>query len=128
MTRLRDRAMQDRKGPLLSRQRAGRSLCLRAGTLVLLFFHLLGGALHGGCGIAIHGSVPGEECSMTDAAADANEALPGHHCHGCFVVCPATPPMVWSAVDLTDALPRWSKDSFDRLGRRPSTPPPKASS
>lgn len=106
---------------------ASRSLRLRICAVVLLFFHLVGGALHGACGLAIHGTVPGIQCTMTDGAGDADEALPGHHCHGCFVVGPATPPTGWSAVELPETQPRWSKASFDRLERRPSTPPPKAS-
>ena len=119
--------MEDRDRPAGSGTRSVGRPRLRAAAIVLLFFHLIGGALHGACGLGIHGTVPGVHCTMTDDGGDADAALPGHHCHGCFIACPVAAPAGSSQIDLTAAPLRWSNASLDRLERRPSTPPPKAS-
>jgi hypothetical protein len=118
--------MEDHARPS-SHPKTGRDRGLRAGIVLLLFFHLLGGIVHDAREAPVHDVGFETSFTMAGTADEANVALPGNHCHGCFAFFP--PYARNSSLEATRvvSVPRWSDQFRVRVAAQPSTPPPKAS-
>lgn len=94
------------------------------GAVILLIVYLIGGALHGACGLALYGAAPSVACQTSDQSESPDAALPSHHCHGCFAV--VIPLLGLSAIAMLIGYElKWTSISVDGLTPTLNTPPPK---
>ena len=94
------------------------------GAVILLIVHLVGGTLHGACGLSFQGGHSSVSCQMSDQSEGSDSALLSHHCHGCFaVVIPVSGARVIEAT--IACVLKWTAISVDGLSPPLDTPPPK---
>ncbi|MBR2119348.1 MAG: hypothetical protein IJ935_11940 [Afipia sp.] len=94
------------------------------GAVIWLIVYLIGGALHGACGLALYGAAPSVACQTSDRSESPDPILPSHHCHGCFAV--VMPVLEASAIAAPVGCElKWTAISADGLAPTLHTPPPK---
>lgn len=94
------------------------------GAVFLLVVYLIGGPLHGACGMAFRGADPGVSCQTSDQSHNSESAVLSHHCHGCFAGVIPVP--CASAIGETIGYGlKWTAISIDGLSPTLNTPPPK---